>query len=437
MDSIAPKREEVTGEVERRIVAQLLALMDGLESRGKVVVLGATNRVNSLDPALRRGGRFDREIEIGVPNRDARLQILQIHTRGMPLAEDVELDKLADVAHGFVGADLAALAKEGALRAVRRVLPEIDLEEKTIPPDVLEKLTVTREDFLSALGEMEPSALREVFVESPNIKWDDIGGLEQSKQELKEAVEWPLKYQKLYGYMKAETPKGILLLGPPGTGKTMLAKAVATESEVNFISVKGPEFLSKWVGESEKAVRETFRKAKQASPCIIFFDEIDAITPTRGQSFDSHVTERVISQFLAELDGLEELHSVVVIAATNRPDMIDRALLRPGRFDRMVEVPLPDEAARLEILRIHMKDKPFTDDVDVQKLVRETANYSGADIAGIVRESIMLAIREYVQSGKSVDDDEEMQKYRVTGNHIKEAREKVKPEKEREMGIYT
>ena len=437
IDSIAPKREEVTGEVERRIVAQLLALMDGLESRGKVVVLGATNRVNALDPALRRGGRFDREIELGVPDRDARLQILQIHTRGMPLAEDVELDKLADVSHGFVGADLAALAKEGALRAVRRVLPEIDLEEKTIPPDVLEKLTVTREDFLGALGEMEPSALREVFVESPNVKWDDIGGLELSKQELKEAVEWPLKYQKLYGHMKAETPKGILLFGPPGTGKTMLAKAVATESEVNFISVKGPEFLSKWVGESEKAVSETFRKAKQASPCIIFFDEIDAITPTRGQSFDSHVTERVISQFLAELDGLEELHGVVAIAATNRIDMIDRALLRPGRFDRLVEVPLPDEAARLEILRIHMKDKPFTEDVGVEKLVKETANYSGADIAGIVRESVMLAIREYVQSGKSVDDDEEMQKYRVTGEHIKKAREKVKPEKEREMGIYT
>ena len=437
IDSIAPKREEVTGEVERRIVAQLLALMDGLESRGKVVVLGATNRVNSLDPALRRGGRFDREIELGVPNRDARLQIMQIHTRGMPLAEDVELDKLADITHGFVGADLAALAKEGALRAVRRVLPEIDLEEKTIPPDVLEKLTVTREDFLSALGEMEPSALREVFVESPNIKWDDIGGLELPKQELKEAVEWPLKYQKLYGYMKAKTPKGILLYGPPGTGKTMLAKAVATESEVNFISVKGPEFLSKWVGESEKAVREIFRKAKQASPCIIFFDEVDAITPTRGQSFDSHVTERVISQFLAELDGLEELHGVIAIAATNRIDIIDRALLRPGRFGRLVEVPLPDEAARLEILRIHMKDKPFADDVGVEKLVKETANYSGADIAGIVRESIMLAIREYVQSGKSVDDDEEMQKYRVTGEHIKKAREKVKPEKEREMGIYT
>jgi transitional endoplasmic reticulum ATPase len=437
IDSIAPKREEVTGEVERRIVAQLLALMDGLESRGKVVVLGATNRVNALDPALRRGGRFDREIELGVPDRDARLQIMQIHTRGMPLAEDVELDKLADITHGFVGADLAALAKEGALRAVRRVLPEIDMEEKTLPPEVLEKLTVTREDFLSALGEMEPSAMREVFVESPNIKWDDIGGLELSKQELKEAVEWPLKYQKLYSNMKAETPKGILLFGPPGTGKTMLAKAVATESEVNFISVKGPEFLSKWVGESEKAVRETFRKAKQASPCIIFFDEIDAITPTRGQSFDSHVTERVISQFLSELDGLEELHGVVAIAATNRIDMIDRALLRPGRFDRMVEVPLPDEAARLEILRIHMKDKPFAGDVDVEKLVKETANYSGADIAGIVRESVMLAIREYVQSGKSVDDDEEMKKYRVTGKHIKKAREKVKPEKEREMAIYT
>lgn len=437
IDSIAPKREEVTGEVERRVVAQLLALMDGLESRGKVVVLGATNRVNAIDPALRRPGRFDREIEIGVPDRDARLQILHIHTRGMPLAEDVDKDKLADVTHGYVGADLAALAKEGAMRAVRRVLPEIDLEEETIPAEVLEKLTVTKDDFLSALGEMEPSAMREVFVESPNIKWDDIGGLELPKQELKEAVEWPLKYAKLYGYMKAETPKGILLYGPPGTGKTMLAKAVATESEVNFISVKGPEFLSKWVGESEKAVRETFRKAKQAAPCIIFFDEIDAITPTRGQSFDSHVTERVISQFLAELDGLEELHGVTAIAATNRPDIIDKALLRPGRFDRMVEVPMPDEETRLAILKIHIEDKPVADDVDLTSFARDTGGYSGADISGLVNEAVMLAIREYIQSGRSAEDEEEMGTYKLTSEHLKKAKERVRPEKERELGMYT
>lgn len=438
IDSIAPKREEVTGEVERRVVAQMLALMDGLESRGKVVVLGATNRVNALDPALRRPGRFDREIEIGVPDRDARFQIMQIHTRGMPLAEDVELEKLADVTHGFVGADLAALAKEGAMRAVRRVLPEIDLEEETIPAEVLDKLTVTREDFLAALREMEPSALREVLVESPNIRWSDIGGLDGAKQELSEVVEWPLKYQKLYKNMNAEVPKGILLYGPPGTGKTLLAKAVATESEVNFISVKGPEFLSKWVGESEKAVRETFRKAKQAAPCIIFFDEIDAITPTRGQSFDSHVTERVISQFLAELDGLEELHGVVAIAASNRPDIIDRALLRPGRFDRMVEVPMPDDAARMEIIKIHLQDKPVSEDVDLNKLVRETGGYSGADISGVVNEAVMLAIRDYIQSGKSADDEEEIKKYKIGPDHFKRAKDKVKPEKERkELGMYT
>jgi transitional endoplasmic reticulum ATPase len=438
IDSIAPKREEVTGEVERRVVAQLLALMDGLESRGKVVVLGATNRVNALDPALRRPGRFDREIEIGVPDRNSRLQVLQIHTRGMPLADDVELEKLADVTHGFVGADLAALTKEGAMRAVRRVLPEIDLEEETIPAEMLEKLNVTKDDFLKALSEMEPSALREVFVESPNVKWNDIGGLAGPKQELAEVVEWPLKYQKLYKNMNAEIPKGILLHGPPGTGKTLLARAVATESEVNFISVKGPELLNKWVGESEKAVRETFRKAKQAAPCIIFFDEIDAITPTRGQSFDSHVTERVISQFLAELDGLEELHGVVAIAATNRLDIIDKALLRPGRFDRMVEVPVPDDAARLEIFKIHLKDKPASLDLDLNKLVRETSGYSGADISGVVNEAVMLAIRDYIQSGRSAEDEEEIKKYRISPDIFRKALEKVKPEKEKkEFGMYT
>ena len=335
IDSIAPKREEVTGEVERRVVAQLLALMDGMEARGKVVVIGATNRPDSLDPALRRPGRFDREIEIGVPNKESRLEVLLIHTRGMPLAKDVNQQKLADVTHGFVGADLAALAREAGMRSLRRVLPELDLEAGVIPAELLNKIEVNNDDFLEALREMEPSAMREVMVESPDVKWDDIGGLSQVKQELVESVEWPLTYAKLFQHMDAEPPKGILLYGPPGTGKTMLAKAVATESQANFISIKGPEFLSKWVGESEKAVREVFRKARQAAPSVIFLDEIDSIAPSRSSgTSDSHVTERVISQILTELDGLESLNSVIVIAATNRPDIIDPALLRPGRFDQ-------------------------------------------------------------------------------------------------------
>ncbi|HNR57580.1 MAG TPA: CDC48 family AAA ATPase, partial [Methanothrix sp.] len=324
IDSIAPKREEVTGEVERRIVAQLLAVMDGLESRGKVVVIGATNRPDALDPALRRPGRFDREIEIGVPNREARLEVLQIHARGMPLAEDVNLEKLADITHGFVGADLAALAREAGMRALRRIVPELDLDVESIPVEILNKIVVVNEDFVDALRELEPSAMREVLVESPNVRWDDIGGLAEVKQELMEAVEWPLAYPKLFSHMAASPPKGIMLYGPPGTGKTLMAKAVATESQANFISIKGPEFLSKWVGESERAVRETFRKARQAAPTVLFFDEMDAIAPARGGgTSDSHVTERVISQILSEMDGLEALHNVVVIAATNRPDIID------------------------------------------------------------------------------------------------------------------
>ncbi|MDD1732320.1 MAG: transitional endoplasmic reticulum ATPase, partial [Methanosaeta sp. NSM2] len=364
IDSIAPKREEVTGEVERRVVAQMLALMDGMETRGKVVVIGATNRPDSLDPALRRPGRFDREIEIGVPNRQSRLEVLQIHTRGMPLSKDVNQEKLADVTHGFVGADLAALAREAGMRAIRRVLPEIDLEVESIPAETLNKIEVNNDDFLEALREMEPSAMREVMVESPNVHWDEIGGLSDVKQQLVESVEWPLTYAKLFAHMDAKAPKGILLYGPPGTGKTMLAKAVATESQANFISIKGPEFLSKWVGESEKAVRETFRKARQAAPSVIFLDEIDSIVPARGGSTsDSHVTERVISQILTELDGLESLNSVIVIAATNRPDIIDPALLRPGRFDRLIEIGLPDELARQEILKIHTAKKPLADDV--------------------------------------------------------------------------
>ena len=405
IDSIAPKRDEVTGETERRVVAQILALMDGLESRGKVVVIGATNRPNALDPAIRRPGRFDREIEIGIPDRAGRFEILQIHTKGMPLADDVDLAQLANMTHGYVGADLAALTREAAMRALRVVLPSIDLEADTIPIEVLNSLKVKMEDFMGAYREMQPSTLREVLLESPNVKWEDIGGLEEPKQELMESVEWPLRYAPLYKHMNAVPPKGILLYGPPGTGKTLLAKAVATESQANFISVKGPEFLSKWVGESEKAVRETFRKARQAAPCVVFMDEIDAIAPVRGRSSDSGVTERVISQLLTEMDGLETLHNVVVIAATNRPDIIDPALLRPGRFDRLVFISTPDLEARKEILKIHTKGKPIDKDVDLDKLASKMENYTGAEIAAVCNEAVMLAIRDYVLDGGDVEED--------------------------------
>ncbi|MDQ1312945.1 MAG: CDC48 family AAA ATPase [Methanothrix sp.] len=427
IDSIAPKREEVTGEVERRVVAQLLALMDGMETRGKVVVIAATNRPDSIDPALRRPGRFDREIEIGVPNRQSRLEVLQIHTRGMPLAKDVNQEKFADVTHGFVGADLAALAREAAMRAIRRVLPEIDLEVASIPVETLNKIEVNNEDFLAALREMEPSAMREVMVESPNVHWDEIGGLADVKQQLIESVEWPLTYARLFEHMDARPPRGILLYGPPGTGKTMLAKAVATESQANFISIKGPEFLSKWVGESEKAVRETFRKARQAAPSVVFLDEIDSIAPSRGgMSSDSHVTERVISQILTELDGLESLNDVMVIAATNRPDIIDAALLRPGRFDRLIEIGLPDEEARKEILKIHTSKKPLADDIDLEDIAKRTDKFSGADLGAVVNEAVMLAIREYVLSGQCKTDDE-ICEYKVSKKHFEEALKKVKP----------
>ncbi len=435
IDSIAPKREEVTGEVERRVVAQLLSVLDGLKSRGKVVVIGTTNRPNAIDPALRRPGRFDREIEIGVPDRKARLEILQIHTRGMPLTGDVDLSKFADLTHGFVGADLAALAREAAMNSIRRMLPELDLEVQSIPSDILNRMTVTAGDFNSALREMTPSALREVFIESPNIHWSEIGGLDEPKQELKEAVEWPMKYSALFKHLSAKPPKGILLYGPPGTGKTMLAKAVATESEANFISVKGPEFLNKWVGESEKAVRETFRKAKQAAPCIIFFDEIDSITPTRGAGSDSHVTEKVISQILSEIDGLEELHNVTVIAATNRPDIIDPALLRPGRFDRLVFVAPPDDKARHEIFRIHTADKPLAGDVDLDKLAEDTEGFTGADIASVCNEATMLSIREYVNSGKPTGE-ESIIDLKVGYHHFRDAMMKVKPQSKKEMERY-
>ncbi len=418
IDSIAPKREEVTGEVERRIVAQLLAVMDGLESRGKVVVIGATNRPDALDPALRRPGRFDREIEIGVPNREARLEVLQIHARGMPLAEDVNLEKLADITHGFVGADLAALAREAGMRALRRIVPELDLDVESIPVEILNKIVVVNEDFVDALRELEPSAMREVLVESPNVRWDDIGGLAEVKQELMEAVEWPLAYPKLFSHMAASPPKGIMLYGPPGTGKTLMAKAVATESQANFISIKGPEFLSKWVGESERAVRETFRKARQAAPTVLFFDEMDAIAPARGGgTSDSHVTERVISQILSEMDGLEALHNVVVIAATNRPDIIDPALLRPGRFDRMVEIGMPNQEARLDILKIHTAKRPLAGDVDLVAISKRTDGYSGADLASVCNEAVMLAIREYVLAGRP-QEDEEIAKYKIEAKHF-------------------
>jgi transitional endoplasmic reticulum ATPase len=438
IDSIAPKREEVSGEVERRIVAQLLSLMDGMSSRGKVVVIGATNRVNAIDPALRRPGRFDREIELGVPDRNGRLEILQIHTRGMPLDKDVNLEKLADISHGFVGADLQALSKEAAIEALRRVLPEIDLSSESIPSEILKKIIVTMQDFVDVTKEMEPSAMREVFVEVPDVKWEDIGGLADIKQELQEAVEWPLKYQNAFTYADATPPKGILLYGPPGTGKTLMAKAAANESEANFISIKGPELLSKWVGESEKGVREIFRKARQAAPCIIFFDEIDAIAPRRGGDFgDSHVTERLISQLLTELDGLEILTNVIVIAATNRPDIIDAALLRPGRFDRLLYVPPPNRDSRIQIIKIHTRKKPLAEDVTIEELANHTDGYTGADIASLSSAAVMLALREHVSKYPDPkESDKHVRELRIHMHHFEEAMKKIRPLSTQELKMY-
>ena len=429
LDSIAPKREEVTGEVEKRVVSQLLALMDGLQSRGKVVVIGATNRPNALDSALRRPGRFDREIEIGVPNKDGRLQVLQIHTRGMPLAEDVNLTRLANVTHGFVGADLEALTKEAALHALRRILPDIDFSADSIPAEILNKIIVDMNDFESSLKEIEPSAMREVLVEVPNVKWTDIGGLAGVKEELQEAIEWPLKYPEIFAYMNTSPPKGVLLYGPPGTGKTMLAKAVANESEANFISIKGPEMLSKWVGESERAVREVFRKARQAAPTIIFFDELDSITPVRGTGLgSSQVTERVISQILTELDGLEELKDVVVIGATNRLDIVDPALLRPGRFDRLLEVPVPDLDARKDVLKIHLDKKPLAADVKIDVLANKTDGYSGADLAALANTASMLVIKEHITKSKTLDKaKEKLKDLKITMKDFENTLEKMKP----------
>ena len=436
IDSIAPKREEVNGEEERRIVAQLLSLMDGLNSRGKVVVIGATNRPNSIDEALRRPGRFDREIEIGIPDRDGRLEILEIHTRGMPLAEDVDLKWLADRTHGYSGADLSALTKEAAMAALRRVLPDVDLEAEEIPREVLNSISVTKDDFKNALKDMQPSTMREVLIEKPNVRWEDIGALEDAKQELKEAVEWPLKFGKVFDHMNAKPPKGILLYGPPGTGKTMLAKAVATESEANFIAVKGPEFLNKWVGESEKAVRETFRKARQASPCVIFMDEIDSIAPERGSgNGDSNVTERVISQMLTEMDGLESLNNVVVIAATNRPDIMDPALLRPGRFDKSIFIGPPDKESRKAIFGIHTKNRPLADDVDLEELADKTDGCTGADIAAICNEAVMNAVRHLISENPE-PKDEDIQNCRVSKEDFEKALDKFGPKSRQELKDY-
>ena len=437
IDSIAPKREEVSGDVEKRIVSQLLTIMDGLESRGKIVVIGATNRVNALDPALRRPGRFDREIEIGLPDRNGRLQILHIHTRGMPLSEDVKLNAIADRTHGFVGADLEALAKEAAMGALRRVLPEINMEESSVPAEILDKINVTMKDFWDALREVPPSTMREVLVESPNVRWEDVGGLQEAKEELKEAIEWPLKYRDVFEYADVKPPKGIMLHGPPGTGKTLIAKAVATESEVNFISIKGPELLSKWVGESERGVREVFRKARQAAPCIIFFDEIDSIVPPRGRDLGTNVTERVVSQILTELDGLDALKDVVVIAATNRPDMVDPALMRPGRIDRMLYIPEPDLEARKSIIRIHTRGKPLSTDLDLDKLAEQMEGYNGADIAATCSAASMVAINEHL--AKYSDPKiaaEHKQELVITMEHFRKAFEKVKTSNYQQATIY-
>ncbi len=397
LDAIAPKREEVTGEVERRVVAQLLALMDGLSGRGNVIVIGATNRPGALDPALRRPGRFDREIEIGVPDKQGRHEVLQIHTRGMPLAEDVDIKKLSEMTHGYTGADLSSLGRETAMKALRRYLPQINLEEERIPPSVLEKMQVTMEDFLNAYKEITPTAMREVYIEIPTVHWEDIGGLDEVKEDLREAVEWPLKTPEIFTRLGIKPPKGILLYGPPGCGKTLLGKAVATESAANFITIKGPEIFSKWVGESEKAIREVFRKARMAAPAVIFFDEIDSLVPRRGLGFsDSGVTERVISQLLTEMDGLVTLEDIVVVAATNRPDMVDPAVLRPGRFDRLIYVPEPDEKSKLQIFKIYTKNMPLKKDVELSLLVAAAKYFSGADIEALCREAAMVALRKDV-----------------------------------------
>lgn len=443
IDSIAPKREEVSGDVEKRVVSQLLTIMDGLESRGKVVVIGATNRPDALDPALRRPGRFDREIEIGIPDQKGRQEILEIHTRGMPLTEEVKLSSIAKVTHGFVGADLEAVCREAAMKSLRNVLPEINLEESKIPVETLNKIKIKPQDFETALKEVHPSALREVYVQSPNVKWTEIGGLESIKEELREAIEWPLKHSDLFTEADIVPPKGLLLYGPPGTGKTLIAKAVATNSDANFISIKGPELLSKWVGESEKGIREVFRKARQASPCVVFFDELDSVAPRRSSSGsgDSHVGDRLVSQLLTEMDGLQDLNGVVVIGATNRPDIIDEALLRPGRFDRILEIPLPDNDSIKEILRIHMVRKPIDKSVELNKLVELCTGLSGADIAALVNAAALSAIKEHILTNRSEQNTERKEllyadesqpvsqkvPLNITMKHFEAALKKIKP----------
>ncbi|HKW05306.1 MAG TPA: CDC48 family AAA ATPase [Nitrososphaerales archaeon] len=427
IDSIAPKREEVTGEVERRVVSQLLSLMDGLEARGKVIVIAATNRPNAIDPALRRPGRFDREIEIKVPDKKGRFEILQIHTRHMPLTQEVDLERISSITHGFVGADLEYLCKEAAMKTLRRMLPELKLEEDKLQPEFLNRLQVTMDDFENALKDVMPSAMREVYLETPDVKWGDIGGLEGIKKELQEAVEWPLKYPDLYTTIGYSMPKGVLLYGPSGTGKTLLAKGVATESEANFISVRGPELLSKWVGESERGVREVFRRARQASPCVIFFDEIDALAPVRGLGGDSMVTERVVSQLLTELDGIQSLSGVVVLAATNRMDMVDPALLRAGRFDKLLYIPQPDKTARKQILDIQIKHKPVGTDLDLERVAEMTDGFSGADITSVVNTAVSLVLQEYIASfPKPEDARKHAAEAAVTMKHFEDAIRKVK-----------
>jgi transitional endoplasmic reticulum ATPase len=417
IDSIAPKREQAVGEVEKRVVAQLLALMDGLEARGQIIVIGATNLPNALDPALRRPGRFDREIVIGIPDVAGRREVLEIHTRGMPLTADVEIARLAEITVGFTGADVAALCREAAMAALRRVLPGMDLAASAVAQEQLLEIDVGTGDFLSALREVEPSALREVFVEVPDIGWDDIGGLERVKQELREAVEWPIRHTELFQQAGLRPPKGLLLQGPPGTGKTLLAKAVARQCGANFISVKGPELISKYVGESEKGIRDIFRKARQAAPCVIFFDEIDCIAPRRGNGGDGHVAERVVAQLLCEIDGIEDLQGVLVLAATNRAEVIDPALLRPGRLEHVVSISPPDEADRLAILQVHGRGRPFSSDVDFQGLAGRTAGYSGAQLEKLLREAAMHAVREFLADG----DDRPVETLRIEPRHVDSA----------------
>jgi transitional endoplasmic reticulum ATPase len=431
IDSIAPKREEVTGEVERRVVSQLLSVMDGLESRGKVIVIAASNRPNALDAALRRPGRFDREIEIRVPDKRGRLEVLQVHTRNMPLHTDIDQNKIAAVTHGFVGADLEYLCKEAAMKCLRRLLPELNLEDEKLAPEVLNKLIVTMADFQNAVREITPSAMREVYIEPPDVKWDEIGGLDTVKRELQEAVEWPMHFPEMYKQLGHTVPKGILLYGPSGTGKTMLAKAVATESEANFISIKGPELMSKWVGESEKGIRDIFRKARQASPCVVFFDEVDSIAPIRGGLGGLSGAEKMISQLLTEMDGIHEIHDVVVLAATNRVDMIDTALLRPGRFDKIIYIPNPDKTTRKRILQIHTKGRPISNDIDLNKIAEMTEGFSGADVSSVVNTAVSLVLHDYIQSYPSAEEAlKHTSEAFISLRHLEEAVKKVRRQRE-------